>query len=110
MMETTTTTNTSSSKSYSEPSIASGWLCPRCGRINAPWVRQCDCSRNNWTITWTSDPPSWTGDRPDWWKEVTCSDNCPDNILNNSVTFKHDTPVSYTIRKDIIWKKLFILN
>ena len=77
-----------------------GWECPRCGRINAPWVRQCDCSRNNWTITWTSDHPSWTGDRPDWWKEVTCGDNCPDNILNNSVTYKRDNPVSYMIKKD----------
>lgn len=21
-----------------------GWLCPRCGKILAPWVKECDCS------------------------------------------------------------------
>ena len=54
-----------------------GWECPRCGRINAPWVQHCDCSRGNCTITWTSDhiepQPSRTGDRPAWWKEITCT-------------------------------------
>ena len=46
---------------YVQPRAEQGWECPRCGRINAPWVRQCDCSRNNWTY------------KPDWWKKVTCN-------------------------------------
>ena len=65
---------------YTPPKAEQGWECPRCGRINAPWVRQCDCSRSNWTIT-TDD---WTY-KPEWWKEVTCHD---DNIMNNPTTYQ----------------------
>ena len=23
-----------------------GWICPRCGKVNAPWVIQCSCNRD----------------------------------------------------------------
>lgn len=23
-----------------------GWVCPRCNKVNAPWVKQCDCNKN----------------------------------------------------------------
>lgn len=62
-----TSTSTTWQCPYTQPKAEQGWECPRCGRINAPWVRQCDCSRNNWTIT--SD---WTY-KPEWWKEITCN-------------------------------------
>ena len=63
---TNTSTNTSTTWRcpYTQPKAEQGWECPRCGRINAPWARQCDCSRSNWTIT-TSD---WTY-KPEWWKD-----------------------------------------
>lgn len=66
-------TSTSTSAYYNPSYNAEkGWECPRCGHINAPWVRQCDCS-NNWnhpTITWTYPG---TGSHDDWWKtHVTC--------------------------------------
>ena len=69
-----------------------GWECPRCGNINAPWVAQCNCSRNKYTISWTSKP-SYTGDRPEWWKDITC---CHNNKASNSVTYKTDVPKTYT--------------
>lgn len=26
--------------------LQEGWLCPRCQKINAPWVSQCPCENN----------------------------------------------------------------
>lgn len=67
-MKTNTNANTdTSTTSYTQatiPNIQDGWRCPRCGRINAPWVRQCDCSPST-TSNWdkiTINPCD------DWWK------------------------------------------
>lgn len=68
----TSTTTASQWQTYKPYKAEQGWECPRCGRINAPWVRQCDCSRgtydyDKWTIT-----PTWTDG--EWWKtHVTCT-------------------------------------
>lgn len=29
---------------YKEEELKVGWLCPRCGKINSPFVQQCNCS------------------------------------------------------------------
>jgi len=32
-----------------------GWICPACGKGNAPWVQQCPCEgQQKFTITWTN--------------------------------------------------------
>lgn len=83
-MDNTTSTIASTSYTYTNPpkyQSEKGWECPRCGRINAPWVRQCDCNRNNWSITWADTT---SGD--EWWKKYVDSD-----------TFKiHPDDITYT--------------
>lgn len=49
-----------------------GWLCPRCKRVNAPWVPSCSCNeslnplRDYYTTTpeWWRDGPTCTGTPP----------------------------------------------
>lgn len=31
--------------------MSEGWLCPRCGKINAPFVTQCNCMKEQSRIT-----------------------------------------------------------
>ena len=81
---TSTSTNTSTTWHcpYTQHKAEQGWECPRCGHINAPWVRQCDCSRSNWTITsdWTYKPDLTY--KPEWWKDyVTCGQ--ADDVTKN---------------------------
>lgn len=83
-MDNTTSTTTSTSYTYTTPpkyQSEKGWECPRCGRINAPWVRQCDCSRDNWTVTCDSDDS--------WWKKYV--------VKGDSDVFKiHPDDITYT--------------
>ena len=69
---TGTSTTTSQWQTCNPYKAEKGWECPRCGRINAPWVRQCDCSPSS-TISWdkiTVNPCD------NWWKDqITCDDN-----------------------------------
>ena len=44
--------------------IQQGWECPRCGKINAPWVSQCDCPKTQYTVTTTWDPKTTTPINP----------------------------------------------
>lgn len=33
-----------------------GWECPRCGRINAPWLPCCSCDKSTtYATSWTKD-------------------------------------------------------
>ena len=76
-----------------------GWVCPKCGRVNAPWKDVCDCCQGiatpytppNTPPTHYYDPAVWPinpnpfnpyspykwGDEPGWWnKGPTCISNC----------------------------------
>ena len=81
----TTTTSTTINSSKSQPKPEEGWLCPRCQRINAPWVRQCNCSGwTEWSIT--SDKENI---KPWWMYPGNISDitACADNVLKNTTTY-----------------------
>ena len=28
-----------------------GWICPKCGKVHAPWVSSCECSDKMKTLT-----------------------------------------------------------
>lgn len=80
---TTGTTTTSQWQTYNHYNAEKGWECPRCGRINAPWVRQCDCSPS--TCTWdkiTINPCD-----KKWYTEITCSDDNTFKIHPESITY-----------------------
>ena len=85
---TGTSTSTTWHCPYTQPKAEQGWECPRCGRINAPWVRQCDCSRNDkwekWDITWNKDDCT----KP-WWYDykITCNGTST-QVQIDSDTFK----------------------
>ena len=69
------------------PPLLYGWVCPKCGRVNAPWKDHCDCDGGSGPI-WKFDydnpfykeyrfpqnptiPYKWGewGDTPGWWNQ-----------------------------------------
>lgn len=55
--------------------MTEGWYCPRCHKINAPWVPQCSCGDKN--TNWSPDTGRTTSDP--WWEKVTCSTTAVDD-------------------------------
>lgn len=82
---TSTGKTTSTYYTFADPSPSynaeQGWECPRCGRINAPWVRQCDCKRG-WSITCDDSAV-----RDEWWKEYTTCDTDTFKIHPDDITY-----------------------
>lgn len=78
---TSTSTTTSQWQTYNRSKAERGWECPRCGRINAPWVRQCDCSPSTYTLDKITINPC-----DEWWKtQITCDDTF--KIHPESITY-----------------------
>lgn len=77
---TDTTTAVETNTNASNSNMQYGWICPRCGKVHAPWKDSCNCYLNvpytppNTPIPNTPNPmPSWPqapeiGDAPGWWK------------------------------------------
>ena len=92
-MKTNTNTKTdTSTTSYTQAinsNIQDGWRCPRCGKINAPWVRQCDCPSS--ITTYTTWDKITVNPCDNWWKhQITCDDNMfrihpESNIYSDSI-------------------------
>lgn len=103
---TSTSINTTWQCPYTQPKAERGWECPRCGRINAPWVRQCDCSKDNWTINWND-----TTKDDDWWKKyVTCSSDTfkihPDEIVYTTANNVAVSGSDYWDNTEKIWTNI----
>lgn len=62
-----------------------GWECPRCGRINAPWLPCCSCDKSTVSITWTRDTTLTNakkdGDRKEEVQGLEYAENILENIL-----------------------------
>lgn len=39
-----------------------GWICPRCDKVNAPFIEQCTCKSNNSTTSNFDVDWAWNGD------------------------------------------------
>ena len=79
--QTTNTTTTIGSGTITlNPNMQYGWVCPKCGKVNAPWKDSCNCHLNTpYTPPNTPTPtpfnpmPYWpqapeVGDVPGWWQ------------------------------------------
>ncbi len=95
---TSTSTGTTWHCPYTQPKAEQGWECPRCGRINAPWVRQCDCSGSNWTIT-----PDWTYRPYGQWKEITCDGTSIQTQLDSETYKIHPDSTIYQVGGSDYW-------
>ena len=93
------TSDTTSTTHWTNPSYQSekGWECPRCHKINAPWMPQCNCSPiENWEITCIGATPN----PQQWYINGSSSIKNKENITawpSTSVTTKKDVvpPTSY---------------
>ena len=91
----TSTTTASQWQTYNPYKAEQGWECPRCGRINAPWVRQCDCSRSEkWNITWNKDDCT----KP-WWYDykVTCNGTSTQAQIDSDIFKIHPESTVYQV-------------
>lgn len=100
-MNITTTSTTTAGNSWTFPTSKKqpeqGWECPRCGTINAPWVRQCDC---NDKITCDDTIQN------EWWKEYVTSDTDTFRIHPGETTYTYTTVHNPVVGGSDYWDDL----
>lgn len=57
-----------------------GWICPRCGKVNAPFIGWCDCRPDDVVSNADSECPCGWGHQ---WRIMTCYDNA----VGDSITY-----------------------
>lgn len=82
--------------------INQGWLCPRCGRINAPWLPNCSCSGKPMEITcgdYTHYPAEWStaGAHPG--ASITLTGKISEEVKEQLREWKRDPAANYFIEK-----------
>lgn len=80
--------------------IPKGWVCPRCHKINAPWIPACNCTIDS-TITCNKNSTI-TCDKVDtdseWWKPYVTSDTFK---IHPESSPKWDTSVKADLNESI---------
>ena len=63
-----------------------GWICPKCGRVYAPWVDKCQyCGCSTITYTPPTCPCQWWCNHP-YYTNTIASDSVPLNNIYNGTT------------------------
>lgn len=57
-----------------------GWICPRCGKVNAPFIGWCDCKSDEVISNAGNECPCGRGHH---WRLMVCYDN----IVGDGITY-----------------------
>ena len=72
-----------------------GWICPKCGRVYAPWVDKCQyCGSSTITCTPPTCPYHWWYDPHNWTVTTSTSSINPDAYINTTAATNASTTLN----------------
>lgn len=74
-----------------------GWICPRCGTINAPWKSKCDCTSNEDTAH--KDINTYPYNPLEDYTNTKTGDNLWSDSLNHTITCPENPYKAYYTEK-----------